>query len=121
MAKYSDLDFFLTKNELTSDISFKKDVYAVAQSISNITLTRKGEKPFSPEFGSDLSSGLQTSVTDIELDILKTVVRSQIQSQEPRSVIDNIEFTKLPEGFKVDISFHLTDSQQASGTLSLTI
>jgi len=121
MPYYSDIDFFLTKNELTSDISFKLGVYAVSQSIGNIALTRKGERIFNPEFGSDLIVGLQTKTTDLDLIILKQIVKAQIQTQEPRGVIDNIEFTKLPEGYKVDITFHLANDETATGTLSLTV
>lgn len=121
MAKYSDIDFFLTKNELTQDISFKKDVYAVSQSIGNIALTRKGERVFYPEFGSDLIQGLQTNISQIELNILRQIVKNQLETQEPRAIIDNIEFTKITDGFKVDISFQMKDDTTVVSTLTLTI
>jgi len=121
MAKYSDIDFFLTKNELTEDISFKKDVYAIGQSLSNIALTRKGERVFQPNLGSDLLEGLQTNKSDIELIVLKEIVKAQLETQEPRAIIDNIEFIRLQEGFQVDLRFHMLNDQSASGSLSLTV
>jgi hypothetical protein len=40
MAEFSDIDFFLEKNEITNDIVFKTSRYAIAQSIENILLTK---------------------------------------------------------------------------------
>ena len=121
MINYSDIDFFLTKNDLTGDASFKLGIYAVSQSIGNIALTRRGERVFSPNFGSNLIQGLQSGASELELNILKGIVRSQIQEQEPRAIIDSIEFTRLTDGFKVDIFFHLVADETATGTLSLTV
>jgi phage baseplate assembly protein W len=121
MAQYSDIDFFLTKNELTNDISFKKDVFAVSQSLGNIALTRKNERVFRPDFGSDLVEGLQINKSDVELMVLKQIVKAQLETQEPRAIIDNIEFIRLQDGFKVNLTFHLKNNIAASGSLSLTV
>lgn len=121
MAQYSDIDLFLTKNNLTNDITFKKNVYAVAQSLSNLALTRKGERPFSPSIGTDLIDTLQVNRSQIELNVLKEVIKSQLDTQETRAVIDNITITRDSDNYIVKIDFHLTDTTQATGSVSVTV
>ena len=55
--KYSDIDL-LFANKLSGDIFKKVDAAAVKQSVKNIVRTRKGEKPFNPEFGSNIGDFL---------------------------------------------------------------
>ena len=54
MDKYSDLDFFLNKNYKTNDISLKKEIDALSQSVKNIILTDPGERMFDPYFGAGI-------------------------------------------------------------------
>ena len=120
MAKYSDIDFFLQKNDITNDISFKQDIHAVAQSIKNILLTRKGEGFFDPNFGSSLLEKLSTKLDSVEISILKTVVKSEIQVQEPRGAVNSIEITPYLDSYDVKVSFSLVSSEQ-EGAVEITI
>ena len=49
--KFTDIDFLLTKNDLTNDVNVKYDGNAISQSIKNIILTTQKEKLFSQYFG----------------------------------------------------------------------
>lgn len=120
MAIYTDLDLFLVKNDITDDIVFKQDVYAVAQSVKNITLTKKGEGLFSPNFGSTLLESLSTMKDDIELLVIKDRVKAEIETQEPRAIINNIEITHNVEGYDVKIYFTMINTQQ-EGAVSFTV
>tara|TARA_R100001015_G_C4607648_1_gene162777 strand:+ start:476 stop:898 length:423 start_codon:yes stop_codon:yes gene_type:complete len=53
---HSDIDVDLTRNSFTGDVSLKQDIHAIRQSIQNILLTKRGEKPFDPFFGSEIDS-----------------------------------------------------------------
>lgn len=121
MAKYSDIDLFLPKNNLTNDISFKKDVYAVSQSIGNLILTRRGERPFYPNLGTDLIDTLQTARSQIELNILKEVIKSQLEVQEPRAIIDIIEITRDLDNYTVRVDFHLVNNTDITGSINVTV
>jgi phage baseplate assembly protein W len=121
MAKYSDIDLFLPKNDLTNDISFKKDVYAVAQSIGNLVLTRRGERPFYPNIGTDLVDTLQVARSQIELNILKEMVKSQLEVQESRAIIDIIEITRDVDNYIVKIDFHLANNSDITGSINVTV
>jgi len=120
MAIYSDIDLFLVKNDITDDIVFKQDVYAVAQGVKNIVLTRKGEGLFSPNFGSTLLESLSTVKDDIQLIIIADVVKAEIETQEPRAIINNIEITHNIDGYEVKIYFTMVNTQ-LQGAVSFTV
>ena len=69
--KYSDIDIDLNKNEFIGDISIKKDANSIRQSVMNIILTRKGEKPFNRNFGVGLHDYLFENFTTYTLAILE--------------------------------------------------
>jgi phage baseplate assembly protein W len=121
MAQYSDIDLFLPKNDLTNDITFKRDVYAVGQSISNLALTRRGERPFYPNLGTDLVDSLQTNKSQVELNVLKEVVRSQLETQEPRAIIDTIQITRESDNYNVKIEFRLKNDYELAGSVTVTV
>tara|TARA_R100001015_G_C4635230_1_gene204137 strand:- start:10268 stop:10675 length:408 start_codon:yes stop_codon:yes gene_type:complete len=90
--KYSDYDIDFSSNAFTGDISLKKEAAAIRQSVQNIIMTKKGEKPFNRGFGVGIRDYLFENISSSELDI--AVLRSEIQTQlinfEPRVVLDEI-------------------------------
>ena len=48
---YSDFDLSFLKHPNTKDITILKDLDAVKQSIKNLILTSRGERPFQPTLG----------------------------------------------------------------------
>lgn len=88
---YNDIDFTAAKNAVTNDISYKKDMNAIAQSIKNIVLTTKGEKIFNFKFGSAGQAFLETAgLLPFEQNILITKIYADLQIQEPRAIIKNV-------------------------------
>ena len=53
-----DLSVTFKKHPVTDDLVTVKDKSAIAQSITNLLMTRKGERPFQPELGSGLQDML---------------------------------------------------------------
>ena len=51
---FKDLSVTFKKHPVTNDLVSVKDKVAIAQSISNLLQTNKGERPFQPELGSGL-------------------------------------------------------------------
>ena len=84
---FSDLDLDLSKNSITGDISLKNDLQSIRQSITNILLTRQGERFFS-------SSGIGVGLQDLYFELkenqgiifssIKERVKSNINKFEPR-------------------------------------
>ena len=66
------------------DISRKLNENAIKESIRNIILTNKGERPFQPTLGCDLNKLLFEGATPQTFDLIKKVVRNAIETYEPR-------------------------------------
>ena len=103
MARYTDIDFLLSKNSITNDANVKLDVNAIAQSIKNIILSSKTEKPFNPQFGANGYDLLHESMSAIEKDIIKSNIAAELRLQEPRAEIREINIEDGKNG-KITIS-----------------
>jgi phage baseplate assembly protein W len=84
---FSDLDVDFSRNSITGDISLKKDLQSIRQSIVNILLTRPKERFFS---SSDIGVGLQDLYFELKdndgviFSSIKERVKSNINKFEPR-------------------------------------
>ena len=63
MATFSDFNTSLTSHPINKDVSLKNDVEAVKQSIKNIILTDKLERPFQPTIGCDVKKFIRKLYT----------------------------------------------------------
>jgi len=86
-------DFFkdLTIIPGKEDISRKLNENAIKESIKNIVLTNKGERPFQPQFGCDLDKLLFESATPQTFDLIKSVVTDAIETYEPRCDLMSVD------------------------------
>ena len=88
--QFSDFDIDFNKNDFINDVSMKYDKNSIRQSIMNIILTRKGEKPFNRGFGVGLHDYLFESYSPamnakLELDIIQ-----EVRAREPRADIETV-------------------------------
>lgn len=81
---FSDLDLTFAKAP-SKDVYKKTDAAAVKQSVKNILLTNKTEKPFSPFFGGGLNNYLFELDAFFDESIIEDEVRTAIQNYEPRA------------------------------------
>ena len=107
------------------DVYKKVDVKAVMWSVENILLTDKLEKPFDPNFGSDLRKllfGLSTEVSEGEV---REIVTEAIELYEPRvevidvTIMDMDTSEPVPRG--IDNIFFYKSSHQGDKRYSLMI
>lgn len=87
--QFLDLDLsFAVKG--AGDVYKKTAISAVKQSLKNLLLTQRTEKPFNPFMGANLNSYLFELADDATYGQIKHVIQEQIRVFEPR-----IDFTKL--------------------------
>lgn len=92
-----DLNFTAKRGTLFDDGSRKGDVYkktdtaSVIQSVENILLTNRFDKPFQPLFGADLIRLLFELNTTISEPKIERIVRSEIEKHEPRVNVTAVE------------------------------
>jgi phage baseplate assembly protein W len=102
---FSDLDLLMDKHPVTGDVVTKKDTDAIKRSVRNIVMTNHYERPFKPNFGTDLRSRL-FDINDIQSKrLIMKDIKEAILKLEPRVR---------------DIKFKLADTMDTN-TLSLTV
>ena len=66
------------------DIARKSNEEAVKESIKNLVLTGRGERPFQPDLGCDVRELLFENATPQTLELMKTTIENVIKTYEPR-------------------------------------
>lgn len=99
--KYSDIDLTFTARP-SGDVYKKIDAAAVKQSVKNLLLTSRYEKPFQPNFGANLNSALFALDTDYDPDYIQDLIADAIAKYEPRARVLEISLNLLPETNALD-------------------
>ena len=112
---YKDIDLTLAVKPTSGDFYSKTNAAAVKQSIKNLLMTNRLEKPFRPEFGADIRRFLFELMSDTSDFYIKRHLASAIRRSEPRARIMNIEVYNL-ENYKntvdVTVTFKIINSPQ---------
>lgn len=90
---YSDVPADFRRDEKTNDLAAVKNISAVQQSMVAIISTRKGERPFNPNFGCDIQGSLFENMTDASMFTIEKSVTMAIQQYEPRVKLQNVAIT----------------------------
>jgi phage baseplate assembly protein W len=121
--RYSDFYINFNVNRGTKDLARLTDENAIIRSIKNIIFTRKGEKPFNPQFGSNILSLLFENFNKFTAATLESEIETTIQNFEPRvrtirvSAQNNIDRNEV----YVTIYFNtINSSETTSVTILLT-
>ena len=87
---FKDLSITFKKHPVTDDLVTVKDKSAIAQSITNLLMTRRGERPFQPTLGSGLDNILFEPLDYGTAGLIKKEIKETLNRYEPR-----ISITKL--------------------------
>lgn len=102
--KYTDFSFSFTRNPLTNQVNIKSNAEAIKQSVRNILLTKKGEKPFDPNFGSPIAELLFENVSPVVSSIIRDEIKRVVEFYEKRITINDVTVSfKDTHTIKVDI------------------
>ena len=106
---FRDLSVTFKKHPVTDDLITVKDNAAISQSIANLLLTRKGERRFQPELGSDLYNVLFEPLDFGSAGIIRSSIEYVIKRYEPRVLLENISITPDFEnnGYFVEIYYRI--------------
>lgn len=111
---YSDIDFTLTKRPVVGDIALSYDSQAIIRSIRNILSTKKYEKMFNPDFGSNLDVILFENISSLTASALEKEISVAISNYEPRVNVKSVDVSPYPEknGYSVTLTFYLLNATQ---------
>lgn len=85
--EYVDFDFTFTKHPITNNVSVKKNINAVKQSITHLMTLKEGDKPFHPEIKSPIYQYLFENASMITQIVLEDEVQRYLTTYEPRMKI----------------------------------
>ena len=92
---FSDIDMDLSMNALSKDIMPVTGIDAIKQSLKNLMLFKKGEKPFHPEIESGIMDLLFEPANSIIMFQMKRKISELIQAYEKRIRATNINILDL--------------------------
>lgn len=104
---------------LGGDPLFKLSYTTEEQAISNLKnliLTRKGERPFQPQFGSDVYSLLFEQISSTLSSDLEDSLRADIKFWLPYIIIDDVSVITLEDNNRVEISLRVRVTENGANT-----
>ena len=115
-----DLSVTFKKHPVTDDVITVKDKAAITQSIKNLLLTRKGERLFQPQLGSNLQKSLFEPLDYGTAGMIKSQVKETIKRWEPRVIVEDVrcEPDFNTNGYEVELFYRIIgreDRQQQAG------
>jgi hypothetical protein len=120
---YSDVDFGFRANPVTGDVSIKRGTEAIKQSVRNILLTNKGERPFDPEFGSNIRSQLFENFDPITETLLAEEIRTALRTYEPRVRVLDVVVDGAPDrnAMSVTLNYEIQSPEQTADSLTFSV
>lgn len=111
---YSDIDFTLTKRPVVGDIALSYDSQAIVRSLRNILLTKKFEKLWNPNFGSNVDTLLFENISDVTAAALEKEISVAITNYEPRVNLKNVVVTPYVDrnAYDVTMTFYIANATQ---------
>jgi phage baseplate assembly protein W len=101
---YSDFFMNLDENPVSLDLARKTNEEAVKQSIKNLLLTDKGERPYQPNLGCNIRQMLFDNITPDILILMREMIRDTLDAYEPRADILGVDVTSTIDDNSVDIA-----------------
>ena len=117
---YKDVSLTFARNVVTSDVVSVSDADAVKRSLKLLILSRAGETPFFPDFGSRIHTLLFEPLDTITSVLLQHEIQATIAAYEPRVNIRQLTVTPSSDeqGYNIDCLFNIVN-QVAPVTLTL--
>lgn len=111
---YTDLDLRFKPHPNFGDVVPLKDIAAIKNSIRGILLTNKGERPFQPNFGCNITGYLFEQPDPITLSFLEDEIKDSIAQYEPRVVTTDVKVQDNTDAnaLFVSVSCILVSTQQ---------
>ena len=97
-------------------LSYTTEEQAISN-LKNLILTRKGERPFQPTFGTDVYSLLFEQVSEQLSSDLEESLRNDIQYWLPYIIIDEINIITNEDYNRIDISLKVKVTEQGANVV----
>lgn len=108
---YSDIDPEM-RMDWNKDVARSVGLRSIKNSLLGIVTTRKGSRPFDPEFGCDLVDELFENMTPLTADTIERNIQAAIRNYEPRIDKLSVSVTPVYDDYTVivEIRFSVVDN-----------
>lgn len=119
---YSDLSPKLSR-DLNNDTTKSINIRAVKNSLLALVTTKKGSRPFYPEFGCDISSELFENMSPLVENTIQTSISNAIRNFEPRIEKLGVSVNSMPDqnAILVKILFSIITDPESIEELKLSL
>ena len=109
--QFRDLDLNFAIHPLKKDVNKHLDQMAIINAVKNLVLTSHYEKPFNPDYGSNVRKLLFETLDIITASAIEREIQQTIESFEPRVRV--ISLAVIPDiennGFTVRMQFYIVN------------
>lgn len=111
---YADLFTNFDKHPISDDVAVKTNEAAIKQSIRNLILTNKGERPYQPNIGGDVKRLLFENMTPQTVLLIKQVIEQAIELHEPRANLIDVVVSPREDqnAVSISITFNVINRQE---------
>ncbi|ELV3995553.1 GPW/gp25 family protein [Escherichia coli] len=108
---YSDIDPEM-RIDWNKDVARSVGLRSIKNSLLGIVTTRKGSRPFDPEFGCDLVDELFENMTPLTADTIERNIQAAVRNYEPRIDKLSVSVTPVYDDYTVivEIRFSVVDN-----------
>lgn len=106
--RYSDFYNNMDKNFGTKDLARLTNEDAIIRSLKNIIFTRRGERPFQPEFGCNLTNMLFENFNQFTAETIQTEVKTAVENFEPRVKTINVFIRESQDMHTFEVYLYFT-------------
>ena len=106
--RYSDFYNSFSKNFGTKDLARLTNEDSVINSLKNIIQTRKGEKPFQPEFGCNITGLLFENFSKFTTDAIETEIKTAVENFEPRIKTIMVKAIETQDNHSIELQLFFT-------------
>ncbi|AUR86076.1 anti-adapter protein [Vibrio phage 1.081.O._10N.286.52.C2] len=117
---FSDIPSNFSKSVINNDLSASYDLKAIQESILGIVSTNRGERPFAPEFGCDISNQLFENISPASAYSIKYSIENAVSQWEPRVSIIQVDVIPVYDAntYNVVVQYHLKTNFDRSFALN---
>ena len=106
--RYSDFYNTFSKNFGTKDLARMTNEDSIINSLKNIIQTRKGERPFQPDFGCNIAGLLFENFSKFTTDAIETEIRTAVENFEPRVRTIKVKAIETQDNHSIELQLFFT-------------
>ena len=116
---YKDLSLDFTPHPVSGDVRPITDDTAVKRALLNLINTKRGTRPFNPDYGSDVADYLFRNADVFARHELEQKLYDSIKKFEPRVIVKRIDVVFEDLGMKIQIDFTIKNTNRQTSLTTL--